>query len=308
MKPLIPTCLIGALALFVVAQNPSPDTPPPGAMEKISEALPAEAYAKPKKDRKVLIFAKTNGFRHASIPTGKLALAEMGKKTGAFEAVVSDDLANFEEDALKTFDAVCFLNTTGSLFMPHPEQLKTMSDDEKKAAQETSERLQGNFMNFVRNGGGFIGIHSATDTFYDWKEYGEMINGYFDGHPWGAGTPVSIKVEPSQEANPLVAMFEGQNVEFPEEIYQLKAPYDSKSVQMLLRLDTEKTDMTLKGINRTDKDFGVAWVRNWGKGRMFYCSLGHNNEMYWHPKVIRHYLAGIQWALGDLDVPLKEGL
>lgn len=308
MKPLIPTCLIGALALFVVAQNPSPDSPPPGAIEKISEALPAEGYAKPKKDRKVLIFSKTNGFRHGSIATGKLAFAEMGKKTGAFEAVVSDDLANFEKDALKGFDAVCFLNTTGSPFMPHPEQQKTMSDEEKKAAQEISERLKGNFMEFVRGGGGFVGIHSATDTFYDWKEYGEMINGYFDGHPWGSGTPVSIKVEPGQEAHPLVAMFEGQNVNFPEEIYQLKAPYDPKSVQMLLRLDTEKTDMTLKGIKRTDGDFGVGWVRNWGKGRVFYCSLGHNNEMYWHPKVIRHYLAGIQWALGDFEVPLKEGL
>ena len=76
---------------------------------------------------------------------------------------------------------------------------------------------------------------------------------------------------------------------------------------MLLRLDTEKTDMTVKGIKRKDGDFGIAWARNWGKGRVFYCSLGHNHHIYWNPKVVRHYLAGIQWALGDYKVDVKKG-
>jgi hypothetical protein len=117
---------------------------------------------------------------------------------------------------------------------------------------------------------------------------------------------VSIKVEPGQEKHPLVAMFNGENVEFPEEIYQLKEPYDSKAVHMLLRLDTEKTDMTVKGIKRTDNDFGVAWARHWEKGRVFYCSLGHNHEIYWNPKVLGHYLAGTQWALGDYQAEVKN--
>jgi type 1 glutamine amidotransferase len=74
---------------------------------------------------------------------------------------------------------------------------------------------------------------------------------------------------------------------------------------MLLRLDTEKTDMTKEGIKRTDKNFGIAWARHWDKGRVFYCSLGHNHDIYWHPKVVRHYLAGIQWVLGDYKVDVK---
>ena len=74
---------------------------------------------------------------------------------------------------------------------------------------------------------------------------------------------------------------------------------------MLLRLDTEKTDMTLPGIKREDRDFGISWARPWGEGRVFYSSLGHNHEMYWHPKVVRHYLAGIQWALGDLKIEVS---
>jgi type 1 glutamine amidotransferase len=129
-----------------------------------------------------------------------------------------------------------------------------------------------------------------------------MINGCFNGHPWNADVQVSIKVEPGQEKHPLVAMFGGQNIEFAEEIYQFKEPYDSKSVHMLLRLDTEKTDMTRPGIKRTDGDFGVSWARPWEKGRVFYSSLGHNHAMYWHPKVLSHYLAGIQWAIGDYKV------
>jgi type 1 glutamine amidotransferase len=306
MKALIPCSLVGALAFFLVAQNPTGEQAPPGSLEKISAALPDKPYAKPKKTRTLLIFSKTNGFRHASIATGKLAFTEMGKKTGAFNTVISDDLANFEIDALKKFDAVCFLSTTMNVFSPNAAEFKAMSEADQKTATERELRIKANLMNFVKSGRGFIGIHAATDTFYDWPEYGKMINGCFDGHPWGAQTMVSIKVEPGQEKHPLVAMFNGENVEFPEEIYQLKEPYNSKSVHMLLRLDTEKSDMKVNGINRTDKDFGVSWARHWEKGRVFYCSLGHNHEIYWNAKVLGHYLAGTQWALGDYEVKVKN--
>ncbi len=307
MKALIPASLVGALALSVVAYNPSKEQAPAGAMEKIEAALPSEAYAKPEKPRKLLVFSRTNGFRHASIATGKIALTELGKKTGAFEAVVSEEMSNFEKDKLAQFDGVCFLSTTQNPFSPFKEDFEKMSDDEKKAAKEYEMTLKENLMAYVKGGGGFIGIHAATDTFYEWAEYGQMINGYFDGHPWGAGTKVSIKVEPGQEDHPLAKMFGGENIEFKEEIYQLKDPYDSSKVHMLLRLDPEKSDMTVKGLKREDKDWGVAWARTWGDGRVFYCSIGHNHEMYWNPKILRHYLAGIQWALGDYDVAIEEG-
>lgn len=310
MKAILPISLLGAVALFVVAQNPAGEQPPAGALEKIEAALPQEAYATPKKARKLLVFSKTGGFRHASIATGKVAFTEMGKKTGAFETVVSDDLENFEADKLKQYDGVMFLSTTMNPFLPSKAELEKLSEEEKKAAlaaaKEKEAKLRENFMSWIRAGGAFIGIHAATDTFYDWAEYGEMVNGYFDGHPWNAGTQVSIKVEPGQEKHPLVAMFDGQNVDFKEEIYQLKAPYDSSKVHMLLRLDPEKSDMNVKGLKRDDKDWGVAWARHWGKGRVFYCSLGHNHDMYWHPKVVRHYLAGIQWALGDYEVEVTK--
>jgi len=305
MKAHIPAILTAAAVLFVVAKNPPAEQAPPGAAEKIATALPDDAYAAPQKPRKLLVFSKTNGFRHASIATGKLLLEEMGGRTGAFETVISDDLAQFEKNSLAGYDAVCFLSTTQNVFLPHPSEMEKLTDAEKQEARTREARLKDNFMNYIKNGGGFVGIHAATDTCYEWTDFGLMINGFFDGHPWNADTMVSVKVEPGQEKHPLVAMFEGRNVEFKEEIYQLKDPYDSKAVSMLLRLDTEKTDMTLKGIKRTDGDFGIAWARNWEKGRVFYTSLGHNHEMFWHPKVVRHYLAGIQWAMGDLKAEVK---
>lgn len=305
MKALLPSILIVTVAALVVAKKPAMEDAPPGAMEKITGALPQVPYATPEKPRRLLVVSITNGFRHDSIPTGKMLLGEMGRHTGAFEAVVSDDLANFEPEKLATFDAVCFLNTTQNVFLPHPQQMKKMGAEEKAAAVARESRLKQSLMDFIKRGGGFIGIHAATDSCQDWPEYGKMINGYFNGHPWNADKDVSVKVEPGEEKHPLVAMFEGRNVEFKEEIYQLRDPYDSAAVHMLLRLDTEKTDMTVKGIKRTDGDFGISWARHWDKGRVFYSSLGHNHEIYWHPKVVRHFLAGIQWALGDYKVDVR---
>lgn len=275
------------------------------AIAKVRAALPAAAPAKPKKPRKVLVFSVTNGFRHGSIPLGQEALRLLGEQTGAYQVVVSNELANFEAERIKGFDAVCFLSTTGDPFMPGNDELKGMSEEQRKEAKAYAEKLRESMMAFIKGGGGFMGIHSATDTFYNWSEYGEMLCGYFNGHPWTAGTQVSIKVEPGKEKHPLVVMFGGQNIEFKEEIYQFKEPYDSSKVEMLLRLDTEKTDMNGKG-NRADNDYGVSWARNWGKGRVFYSSLGHNDHIYQNPKVLLHYLAGLQWAIGDLDAQVTK--
>lgn len=287
--------LLGAIGLAISNQ------PPNDAAEKILAAVPDKPMAAPQKNRRLLVFSVTNGFRHGSIPTGQLMMRLMGEKTGAFEAVVSDDLANFEADVLATFDAVCFLNTTGNPFLPHTDKMKDMDEDAVKSAKILDMQLRDNLMAYIRNGGGFIGVHSATDTFYDWPEYGEMINGYFNGHPWNANTAVSVKVEPGQENHPVAAMFGGMNVDITEEIYQLKHPYDSSKVRMVLRLDTDRSPMDLQGIKRDDRDFGISWVRKWGNGRVFYTALGHNHEIYWHSKIVPHFLAGIQWALGDLQ-------
>ena len=295
----MPVTALLAFASLSIGQD---DSAFQASIERIKQTVPKEPHVKPEKARKLLIFTVTNGWKHPSIPVGTAAFRIMGEETGAYEPVVSNDLSNFEKENISEYAAICFLNTTGEPFSPSKEALEAMNEEEKKEAAEYSDELKESFMNFVKNGGGFVGIHSATDTFYEWPEYGEMINGYFDGHPWNSDMDVSVKVEPGKEKHRLVSMFEGENLEFKEEIYQLKDPYDSSEVDMVLRLDTEKTNMDVKGVKRTDGDFGVAWSRPWGKGRVFYSSLGHNEHIYMNNKVMRHYLAGIQYAIGDYDL------
>ena len=266
---------------------------------EITTAMSGLEVKKPIKPRKLLVFSLTRGFKHASIQTGKIMMPIMAEKTGAFEVIVSDDLSNFEPENIQKFDAICFLNTTLEVFTPAKGTLAKMSEADKKESAEQEARLKKSLMEFIKSGKGFVGIHAASDTFYQWPEYGEMLGGYFDGHPWRANTPVSVKVENGQEKHSCCAHLQGKNLEFKEEIYQFKAPYDPKKLHILLRLDPDKMDLSIG--KRSDKDYAVSWVKHHGKGRVFYCSLGHNHHIYKNAKVLQHYLNGIQWALGDLE-------
>ena len=144
-------------------------------------ALPNVASAKPKAPRKVLLFSKTNGFRHGSIPVGVLSLTKLGEKTGAFEVTASEDESVFEKESLQGFDAVIMLNTTGEVFRPK-DWPADPAEKEKAAAREAG--LKQNLLEFVRQGKGLAGIHSATDTYKSWKEYNDMMGGAFVSHPW----------------------------------------------------------------------------------------------------------------------------
>ena len=270
---------------------------------EISAAMSGLEVKTPAKPRKLLVFSLTRGFKHASIGTGKLMMQVMAEKTGAFEAVVSDDLSNFEPENIKNFDAICFLNTTLEVFSPAKGTLAKMNEVDKKVATEQEIRLKKSLMAFIKSGKGFVGIHAASDTFYQWPEYGKMLGGYFGGHPWLANTPVSVKVENGQEKHTCCAHLQGENLEFKEEIYQFKAPYDPQKLHILLRLDPETMDLSVG--KRSDNDYAVSWVKHHGKGRVFYCSLGHNHHIYKNAKVLQHYLCGIQWALGDLKIDVN---
>src|SRR5690606_6745910 len=125
------------------------------------------------------------------------------------------------------------------------------------------------------------------------------MGGYFDGHPWGAGETVTVRVD--DPMHPLVEVFHNRDYVVTDEIYQLKDPYSRENLRILLTLNTEKTDMTKDGIKRTDGDFAVSWVRSYQEGRVYYCSLGHNEHIYWDPTITKYYLDGIQFALGELE-------
>lgn len=244
--------------------------------ERIMEAAPSAAAVTPLKARKLLVFNLSRGFVHGSIPIADAAFTILGEKTGAYETVVTNDPRMFLPDRLAEFDAILLNNTTGTLF-------------EDKA-------LQASLLDFVKSGKGIAGVHAATDCFYDWEDFGMMMGGYFDGHPWNE--EVTIKLDDPH--HPLNAAFEGKPLVIADEIYQFRDPYDRDALRILLSLDSNGTNFEKRGMKRQDGDYAVSWVRSYGKGRVFYCSLGHRNEIFWNPKVLRHYLDGIQFALGDL--------
>jgi len=248
----------------------------PDQVEKVKAALPAAATARPKKPRKLLIFSLCKGFYHGSIPIGAKAFELMGEKTGAYTSVSTLDPEVFRPQTLRQFDAVVFNNTTGTLF----------DDEERKKA----------LLAFVAGGRGIVGVHAATDCFYKWAEYGKMMGGYFSGHPWHEDVGVKLD-DPS---HPLLKVFGGKGFRITDEIYQFKDPYSRNDLRVLLSLDTNAINMKKGGIKRTDADFAVSWIRNVGKGRVFYCSLGHRDEIFWNPTILKYYLDGIQYALGDI--------
>ena len=256
---------------------------------KIKEAMPSKAVAKPEKPRKMLVFWRCEGFYHSVIPVANAALEIMGEKTGAFEVtVVTDDYSVFTSETLKQFDAVCLNNTTNLKFNP----------------QETPERCQA-LMDFVKSGKGLVGIHAAADNFYQWPEGMEMIGNKFTGHPWGAGGTWAFKID--EPDHPLMVPFKGQGFKISDEIYRTDGPLYSRDKQfVLMSLDvSDPTTRNVRDFREGDEDVGITWIKDWGKGRMFYCSLGHNDAIFMTPMILEHYLRGIQFAMGDFDVPTK---
>jgi hypothetical protein len=255
---------------------------------KIEAALPDKATAKPAKARKILVFWLCKGWFHECIPVANKAIELMGKKTGAFDAVFSDDMNVFDANKLAEFDAIIFNNTT-KLEFNKPGQRQALMD-------------------FVKGGKGIIGIHAATDNFYNWPEAAEMMGGLFVAHPWTANGTWAIKnFEPN---HPLNAAFEGKDFKVRDEIYRQRKMSREENRRILLALDlNDPATRNAKGVQESDINMPVSWIRDYGKGRVYFCGLGHNNEIFANKAILKHYLDGIQFALGDLAVdaaPVKE--
>jgi len=281
--------LSGALlVVLTVAMMTSPmwaaDQPKAEEIQKIEAAMPTEAVAKPAQSRRLLVIDRCEGFKHSSIPYWNKALQIMGEKTGAFSVVITDDLNMLKPDTLGQFDAVCLNNTTHLKLNPKdtPELCKSL-------------------MGFIKGGKGIVGIHAATDNFYEWPEAMEMMGGKFTGHPWGGGGTWAFKIDDPD--HPLMAPFAGQGFKISDEIYRTDPPlYSRDKARVLMSLDMSDETTAKKAEKPTDADTGITWIKTWGKGRVFYCSLGHDHAVTWTPPILEHYLRGIQFAMGDFKV------
>jgi type 1 glutamine amidotransferase len=245
----------------------------------LSCAAPAAMQAEIVGPKRVLVYTVSAGYVHEvakrEAPDApcmvERALVDLGRRTGHFVATLSRDAADFTSENLARFDLV-FFYTTGEL---------AFSDAQKRALFE-----------FVKRGKAFAGAHCATDTFYSVPEYVEMIGAVFDEHPWHQ--VVRIKVE--DRTHPAT-MHLGDSFEIEDEIYQFKAPYDRAKLSVLMSLDVSKLDLTNDKLHRTDRDFALAWCKEYGQGRVFYTALGHRPEVWTDPRFFKHLDGGLCWAM-----------
>jgi type 1 glutamine amidotransferase len=217
-------------------------------------------------------------------------LTLMGTKTGAFETEISHDPAVFAPDSLKRFDAVFFNNTVGNCF--------------------EDPALRQSLVEFVYAGGGLMGVHGTSVAFMkwpgaieDWPEFGIMLGARGANHK-ANDEHVFIKLD--DPTHPIVQPF-GGDFDYRDEFFRIHEPYSRNRVRVLLSIDTAKTDMTqtpsLGKVERADNDYALAWVRQYGRGRVFYCGFAHHPSVFWDPKMLQFYLAATQFALGDLPAP-----
>ncbi|MCX8037375.1 MAG: ThuA domain-containing protein [Candidatus Sumerlaeia bacterium] len=257
---------------------------------RIEQAIPPAAPVTPKKPRRLLLFDLNVGYPgHRSIAHANYAFMRMGEKTGAFRAEVSRDPSVFQPESLKQFDAVVFNNVVGNPF--------------------SDAALRKSLEEFVRGGGGLLGIHGTTFAFTiwpgakeDWPEFGVMLGARGGSHRQ-SDEHVYIKLD--DPAHPLNAPFGGKGFEYRDEFFRVHEPYSRETLRVLLSIDTEKTDLNqgrqFGNTVRADNDYALAWVKTYGQGRVFYCTIGHNPYVFWDPLMLKFYLGAIQFVLGDLE-------
>ncbi len=242
-----------------------------------TSTTPAESHH----PKHVLVIAESNGWQHDSIPDAMVAVYEMGNESGLWDTQLRTDSGplTFHDiplngKNLKYYDAVVFVSPNGEM---------SLRDDQKR-----------DLLAFVHDmGRGFVGVHGALDANLDWPEYGKMLGGYFDQHPWGT---FNAPIRNEQPDSPIVRHFPAQFHKW-DEIYQAK-DWSRSDVDVLLSLDPTQLDLSEPRVHRADHDFAVAWVKHYGKGRVFYSSLGHTPESWKDPDIRNMYFEAIKWALG----------
>jgi len=246
--PLLVLTLVGACGGSPASQpTPLPSSPAP---------LPVGSRVR------VLMLTATAGFRHDSIPAARAVVSSLAAQSGAFTVTATEDLHDVTASRLASTDVLMFALTTGELAF----------DADQKTA----------IAGFVAAGGGFIGIHSAADTLYQWPEYGQLVGTYFKEHPWTKTASVIVE----DQGHPAVAGAESP-FRLLEEFYTFQRN-PRGSVHVLLSLDPNSVD--------ADGDFPLAWTQTIGRGRAYYNALGHFDATWNDPWFRRQLAAAIQWT------------
>jgi type 1 glutamine amidotransferase len=254
----VTTRLIGALCLVFFALM--------AACSSGESTIAPSATAPPPASRgapiRVLMITATAGFRHDSISTARQIMASLSASTGEFTLSVTEDLSTISVSSLTAYDVMMFALTSGEL---------AFSSTQKSAIVE-----------FVAGGRGFVGIHSASDTLYDWPDYGRLVGAYFKEHPWTQQGTIVVE----NQAHPATLGL-GERFTLLEEFYTFRENPRGR-VQVLLRLDPVSVGSA--------GDYPLAWVQSFGAGRAYYNALGHFSETWNDQRFQRQLIGAIRWA------------
>ncbi|WP_198439843.1 ThuA domain-containing protein [Pareuzebyella sediminis] len=225
-----------------------------------------------KKEQKILVFSKTAGFRHGSIEAGVEALKKLGKEK-AIHVVSTEDANYFEEDSLKQYKTVIFLNTTRDVL---------------------NDVQQADFERYIQAGGGFVGVHAATDTEYDWPWYNRLVGAIFDGHPRIQEAELHI-VRTDHAATQQMDSLWIKN----DEWYNFRNI--NPDINVLINIDENSYEGGTNGENHP-----ISWYHEFDGGRAFYTEMGHTNETFENPQFMKHLWGGIQYAMGDAELDYSK--
>ncbi len=218
---------------------------------------------------KILVFSKTEGFRHESISSGIAAIQKMGTEN-AFEVVTTEDAAVFIQSELEQYDAVVFMNTTGDVL---------------------DNAQQHEFQRYMQAGGGFVGVHSAADTEYEWPWFGKMVGAYFNGHPNNPNVR-DANVQVLNTTHESCKHLKNEDWPRTDEWYNYKSI--NPDINVLLNLDESSYEGGTNGENHP-----IAWYHEYDGGRAFYTGGGHTHEAFAEPDFYQHLLGGITYAIGN---------
>jgi type 1 glutamine amidotransferase len=242
--------VIGAVATAVCGKTPTAPSGVSGNPAPRANAI------------RVLMLTATAGFRHDAIATARQVMSNLAATSGEFTLTPTEDVSTFTAATLANYDAVFFALTSGEL---------PLTTDQKAA-----------IVGFVSGGGGFLGAHSATDTLYEWPEYGRLVGAYFKEHPWTQQASVIV-----EDATHPASAGVGERFAILEEFYTFR-DNPRPHVQVLLRLDAASVGAT--------GDFPLAWAHTFGNGRVYYNALGHFPETWTDARFQRQLLGAIRWV------------
>lgn len=261
---------------------------------KIESLAPEAPQAPVDSKRRVLVFTLMTGFQHWATPHTAEVVRILGEKSGAYEAVVSDDVSHFEKENIAQYDAIVLINNCSD--RPERHLFFDALGDMEKAIE-----LERNLLDHIESGHGLVAIHGSIVMLNKSEPFGEMLGGWFDYHP--KQTRVVGRV--LDHEHPISTAFGGDDFSHHDEPYCFRGAYFDFNFHPLLEMKLPDVDEALlaKVFEPNGKPVKryISWIKPHGKGRVFYCSPSHNAQSFEDPELLQFVLNGVQYTLGDLE-------